>query len=294
MLARCRFAWTLLIGGWALAILGGIHPAFAGAIDPILDSTLFGHLNQHLTQCPNNGCGPTATVNSFVFLQNQYPQIYGTSLAGTTEASEIATANALTLLMGTIGPGTNWENLILGKQEYLDSTVPGSSDVTAISQYMWDPCTPAGLTFPCNPQDYINKPDGVKDNTLPTGVDIAEGLFDLRDVEILVGIYRPDPDHPGSFIRTGHYVTVTGIKVNDDDSGTINFIDPDDGKDKQRNFTTVGGVITWTGTTGNTVRVEAEFTEGPAPRVPEPGFGALTGLLLCAGCVVRFHLRRSV
>jgi hypothetical protein len=37
---------------------------------------LFGNLNQNNTQCPLTGCGVTAAVNSFVFLQNEYPTVY--------------------------------------------------------------------------------------------------------------------------------------------------------------------------------------------------------------------------
>ncbi len=51
-----------------------------------LNSTMFGHLDQALvTSCTsdtgiNNSCGATSVVNSFTYLENAYPQIYGNHL----------------------------------------------------------------------------------------------------------------------------------------------------------------------------------------------------------------------
>jgi hypothetical protein len=74
----------LLLGPPVLAVLCFASLAVAGPItyNPQLDpmDKLFGHLNQHDTICGAMGCGPTAALNSLVFLQNKYPTTYGTDL----------------------------------------------------------------------------------------------------------------------------------------------------------------------------------------------------------------------
>ena len=64
ILVSTIFAWTLGFAG----------AAWAGAIyDKQWDPSLYGGLDQHSTLCADLACGPSAAVNSFVFLQNMYP-----------------------------------------------------------------------------------------------------------------------------------------------------------------------------------------------------------------------------
>ena len=54
----------------ARAHAGGMHFV---AFEPI---DFFGMLSQADTDCEDEGCGPTAAVNGFVYLQNQDPGVY--------------------------------------------------------------------------------------------------------------------------------------------------------------------------------------------------------------------------
>ena len=109
---------AMLVGTGPLACLDAI------TITETADATLFGHLDQAATSCPLMGCGATAAVNSFVYLQNRYPATFTTPLVPTagatmTQADMVAVANDLAQRMGIGAEGTSIERFILGKMEYL-------------------------------------------------------------------------------------------------------------------------------------------------------------------------------
>ena len=115
-------------------LLGFAAPVSAGAIyDKQWDPSLYGGLDQHSTHCPDLACGPSAAVNSFVFLQNMYPGIYGNSLAGDNYETWVDTANTLLdpryMDCDCNGSGTTIDNFISGKQDYLNDTAPGATTV---------------------------------------------------------------------------------------------------------------------------------------------------------------------
>ncbi len=114
------------------------------------DPSLFGDLDQHNTDCKRNGCGPTAAVNSFVFLQNQYPLIYGDMLVPSatstpTQTEQADVANDLGSYMKTCcARGTYWGNFITGKQAYIDDVAPDTTVSSAQADYAWN----AGIAGP--------------------------------------------------------------------------------------------------------------------------------------------------
>jgi hypothetical protein len=92
-----------LFGLWVALVCLLPTPALAVAVFNIdLGASNFGNLDQDdTTACANVACGPTAAVNSYVFLQNKYPVIYDNSLIldnnmnGFDYQDLIDTANAL-------------------------------------------------------------------------------------------------------------------------------------------------------------------------------------------------------
>src|SRR2546423_13866432 len=110
-----------------------------------------GHLDQHRSNCVEQACGPTAAVNSFVFLQNKYPDIYGMELTGDTYDSWMGTANELLdqhymdCDCGRDGSGTTIEDFISGKQKYLNDFAPGTTEVH--SENFHDPANPLKPTW---------------------------------------------------------------------------------------------------------------------------------------------------
>ena len=93
-----------------------------------LDANLFGYLNQN--DIPTIGgfaSAPTASVNAYVYLQNIYPSVYGTSLAGTSYQQWIQTAQKLSEAnyMNTENNGTTFiRDQIYGNITYLNEKAP--------------------------------------------------------------------------------------------------------------------------------------------------------------------------
>lgn len=196
-------------------LLGPAAPARGGMIyDKQWDPDLYGHLDQHSTDCSDLGCGPTAAVNSFVFLQNKYPDIYGMKLTGDTYDSWMGTANELLdqhymdCDCGPGGSGTNIADFISGKEKYLNEFAPGTTEVHA--QNFHDPANP------------------IK----PTWQFLFDQLEKGQDIEVLVGFYDESGRHGG------HYLTINGFSfgdtngdglIDDDESAGLSYIDPSDG-----------------------------------------------------------------
>jgi hypothetical protein len=221
----------------------------------------FGNLNQHDTACGNFACGPTAAVNSFVFLQDKYPDIYDSSLIphidGNSEYEDfVSTANALSdpnyMNCAACNGGTLITDFISGKKKWIEDHVPGKTVYMDSPQSNWP--------F------------------------LYNELNDMEDVELLVGFY----DAAGNRIG-GHYVTLTKFQWTDTnmdniiqpgENAMIGFVDPDDGTIKmqslasqmvagQYNLTTNYGV-------GGTIGTTAVATTGinwavsESPIIPEP------------------------
>jgi hypothetical protein len=226
---------------------------------------LFGHLDQHKTHCDAHGCGPTAVVNSFVYLQTYYaplsnlPKSPSPAPSIVTDPSEqglIKLANDLGGLMGCSADcDTDNDKLFDGKNKYLNA--PGRTGG-------WVPKT-----------DWNNS---------VTWRWITDSLHDGVDIELLV--------NDGNL---GHYITLTGYTWKDtnhngkQDNGetTISFIDPDDGSFMQKSLNVdANGGMTITGydLDPNAPGVpDVSITDGfseklvPSP-VPEPGTWGLMGV----------------
>jgi hypothetical protein len=225
----------------------------------------FGNLNQHdVPGCGDFACGPTAAVNSFVFLQNKYPDIYDTSLVphipgNTAYQDMVAAAAALqspTYMNCTAcNGGTLITDFISGKRKWIEDHVPNKTVYMDVPQANWP--------F------------------------LYNELVDMEDVELLVGFYNAQGQRVG-----GHYVTLSSFHwvdqnmdgiINPTETATIDFVDPDTGTVKvqrlfqqsvagQYNLTTdygVGGAVTTTG-------INWAVSESP---IPEP---AAIALLLTA------------
>lgn len=191
----------------ALAV---VSPVYAVTIQ--LPSESFGNVVQFdVPNCGAVACGPTAAVNSFVFLENQYPTIYERSLVpdtngnGRRDYSEmVATAATLSgsQYMNTTFPsGTFSDKFITGGAAWVESQAPGRSVYTA---------------------------------GFPTVSVLATELANVKASNSLIGFYNDQGMRTG-----GHYITLTGLSwtdVNQDkvvqrsEGATVAFIDPGSGK----------------------------------------------------------------
>jgi hypothetical protein len=239
--------------------------------DKTWDPSLYGGLDQHSTLCPDLSCGPSAAVNSFVFLQNMYPGIYGDNLAGPTYENWVDTANTLLdpkyMDCDCNNGGTTIDNFISGKENYLNDVVPGTTEVHS--------------------ENYFDGANPVK----PTWQFIFDQLMKGQDIEILVGFY----DDTGARSGGGHYLTITGFTFDDlngdgeigaNELATLYYVDPFDGKPDFNEVDMSNGFIDLMGYSEqyNTL-VEAAVAESP---IPEP----LTLSLFATGLVGIVVFRR--
>jgi hypothetical protein len=257
-----------------------------------LDPNNFGTLDQADTNCPNLNCGPTAAVESFVYLDKVFPHIYTTPLvpkagATPTTAEQAAVANDLGSnfmknCCATSSAGTLIEDFILGKRDYLESKNPGKTVFNAQINFAWRENPPGGK------HPGTAKPAFVQDRTIPTLAFLAQEISHGEDVEVFV--FNSNGGCGGANDPTcNHYITLTGITYDDaNNTGSFSFVDPLGGGRGTRNITGLSGGFIQTsyplGTAANTLIVHA-VSESP---IPEPS----TLLLIGSGLVVLAIWRR--
>ncbi len=206
-------------------------------------------------------CGPVAVTNSFVYLENAYPQIYNQSL---TNGDPAGTAALLAQMMGTDPVNGTWgDALIYWKMRYIDERLPGSTYYSAQTNWGWNVTDEFGQ--PVAPPDWV-------EFTKPTWEWLYEELVACEDVEILLTY-----DSGG-----GHFVTLTSFHwddVNNDgiiqmvEDAWIDFIDPMTGMVAYADIWDEGGSIETT--YGGSSWISMAVKESPTP---EPGTMLLLGL----------------
>ena len=259
----------------ALAITAVIATSMHGAwaVTYTVDETTtaaFGTVNQ--ANVPpgfgENSCVPTATINSFTWLQNAYPLIYGLDGGGAPalQGGQGSWQAAAALLAGPqymntdLNNGTTLANWISGKVSYLNAFAPGKTIFAGME-------TLSGVGRPVWDQ-----------NANPTVNFLLQELQAGEDVEL--GIY------PTSDI--GHALTLTGLIWNDADNNgafnagdilTLNTIDPVNPLVNTPLTLNPGNPMTIFGLNYNNYTLKVALAESP---VPEPGTLALTSSGLAA------------
>jgi hypothetical protein len=255
-------------------IATSIHGAWAAVTNTVNEATIanFGTVNQ-INVKPGNGamsCVPTATMNSFTWLQNAYPAIFGLDGGGNQalqggQGSWLGAANLLAgpLYMNTsANNGTTLANWINGKVSYLNAYAPGK------------------ITFAGMDSIQVNNPPAWLQNANPTVNFLLQELQAGEDVEL--GIYPLD--------NVGHALTLTGLTWIDTDSDqtfdvgdtlTLNSIDPAAPNGNTPLILTPGNPMTISGGPYDGYALEVALAESP---VPEPAsfslviLGGLVGL----------------
>jgi hypothetical protein len=254
----------------ALGLLTAVAQASSYDIDKDPNHTLYGDLWQNSAEMQQAlgaplaamYCGPVAVTNSFRYLENQYPSVYGQNLTG---GDLVATAIGLGGLMGTnVTVGTYWDDLIWYKMMDLESKVPGKTRYEAQHMPGWD--------WSIWDDPNADKPDWVVP-VVPTWQFLWNELVSCEDVELLM-----------NWTDGGHFVTVKSFHWNDADNdgvidlgedATFDYIDPWTG--------TIGVSRIWQSASGAILQTDyiagAEITmvvsESP---IPEPTTVLLLGL----------------
>lgn len=193
-------------------------PGNAELIEAYNDPDLFGTLNQQeVGLIGDSACAPTSVVNSFVYLEQRYPAIFGRSLVpeitvdGQYDPDELK-AVALTLageayMNTTDADGTQDGYMAYGKEKYMGERAPDKTLYRAVAEGAWD--GPAGM-----------QPDWYQAGTVPTIEFLYEALAGAFDVE--VGVTWTSPGETG-----GHWITAYGLTFDTlTQVGSLSFIDP--------------------------------------------------------------------
>jgi hypothetical protein len=238
-----------------------------------LDPSRFGGLPQGVTNSPALGCGPTAAVNSFTFLQNTYPDWYHGLLIPSTPT---ACANLLMTspYMGTpAGAGTTISRFVTGKQNYLNGPHRDLLPFTIMEAMVTDWNEGEGLLPPPPPPTFVTLAKPSLDFLLAQ-------LNKSADIEALI-----------LFPLHGHYVTVTGMTWNTIfDDGKIRYIDPTDGSPHSMGFTRdTGGTITVFYVDPSTGQSLTGVLHSVVSEVPGP---SVAGVLALGAWIVAARRRR--
>jgi hypothetical protein len=246
--------------------------ARADIITVDLNASHFGSLSQGVTNSPSLGCGPTAAVNSFTFLQNTYPDWYQWQLIPT---NPVACANLLMTspYMGTPqGVGTTISRFVTGKNNYLNG-----------SQDQLPPTVMAAMVTDWNQGEELLPPPPPSFVTVakPTPEFLLGGLNKRADIEVLI-----------LFPLDGHYLTVTGMTWDTIfDEGTIRYVDPTDGSPHSMGFfRDTSGTITVFYTDPASGQSRTGVLHSIVTEVPAPAAAPI----LCAGALWAAARRRRV
>jgi len=256
------------------------HAALAGFvydIDKDPGHVLYGNLDQATVPIFNNAginvaCAPTAAVNSFIYLQNKYPGIYGNKLVGLGQAVAVATklgdadADPVRYMNTVANQGTFDDDFIYGKWRYLENVAPGLTVYEAQSMFGW-----------INPP--IPQPNWVQ-NRWPTWDFLWKELTDCEDVEILVEYEHSSGGHALT-LKSFHWNDANGNGTIEQLEATIDFIDPCGGAAGQCNVwqDLVNG---WLDTNyGGGAFVKTAVSESPVP-LPAAFWPSLMGIACLA------------
>lgn len=176
----------------------------------VIDVGLYGWLNQYSfgsgpSDIGGSACVPTSSVNALAYLQNAYPSVYGSSLAGATYGDWQNTGAVLIDRMGTrVGDGTEVASLLVALQDYVSIEL-------GFGQTTFSSMAAAG--------NFNDDEEGGFDLTGSPTVGFIQDALARNQAVIATYIYS---DWVG-----GHAITVNGLEWDAlAGTGTLYFIDP--------------------------------------------------------------------
>jgi hypothetical protein len=251
----------ILIG---LLLLASLCPTLtAGPFGGTEDFNNFGKQFNYSLQVSLNGvCAAVAAINSFIYLENQYPTVYGnmlTPLITGVQPNQTDYFDTTLFAVNYYDLATDnqegWNSYVTAKQAWFNQYAPNTTWIT--SQY-------AG---------------SAQNNSVPTLAFLGQEMMDKEDVEIFV-----------SGAIGAHALTVVGVTC--PNICIIQYQDPNMPNVVQTSqlFTDPNGKLEFQGLPGsgdnfNFYTIDAAFSESP---LPEPS----TVLLAALGMIVILGLRR--
>lgn len=287
-------ALTRNIGVFAILALLGSVASYANPVSHtvMLDERMFGNLNQKdVPSCVpapatdefGFGCGPTAVVNSFVFLEKRYPTIYGGKLITSQQKppadfnhdgkvdmyddmAALAELLASPDFMNTVLQTSTFKYaLMAGKEKYLEQKTPKATVFEG-----QDSPTSTEVPPPRFPKPgYVKRED-------PTWQFLEENLKAGEDIELLVQRFNPD-----GTAAVSHYVTLTNLKwidqdmdgvIDQDENATIGSVNPAGGVFMERPVyqKQPGGSLFTTSKSKQEFQITVAVKESPKDKSPTP------------------------
>ncbi len=266
-------SWAVVLASWA-ACGQFVYVAYAGAINESIDVSKLGVQNNFA--CGGHGaCGAVSTINSFTYLEKQFPAIYDNKLTPNYDA------NTNTDMMDAQKFGFDgWQvgtNPV--RQGYYNRPGGAESDFLQTKKDWINDYAPNTTVFD---SWWVGSPDH---NRKPTIADLAGEIHDKEDVEFFV--------QGDNFY---HVLLLTGVMCDMQMNCSIKYQDPNDPAQASPNekmakiymaqITDMNSMLTFTGVPGSgyagMVTITAAFAESPNPSlIPEP---TTIVLMLAASC----------
>ena len=182
-----------------VALLAGATPASATNYYVMLQTNLFGNLDQHdLSIYPTMACGPASTANALDYMEAINPILYPNLIPSGGYSGLVSLGDTLagSTYMNTDNVNGTWhDSLIAGAVKYIETNSPSVTTYAAQDYWTWSHQTkPSWVTY-----------------ATPTWSFLYQGLAAQDAVEILLTY------HSGG----GHFVSPNGFSWNDVNSDSI-------------------------------------------------------------------------
>jgi autotransporter-associated beta strand protein len=215
-------------------LMAGISPAAAVMYGAGNDYNLYGHLYQgDVPEIGSMACCPTAAINSFTYLQNQFPSVYGSRLASTPPTiADVQTIAGPNYMSTEPAVGTSDPLVIWGRYLYIESRLPLQTHYSCqVSTLDGQPLHGDQIenTWTVNrplPAYLDNAPGSV---AVPTWQFIYQNLKKGADLGVSITFLEN-----GSPTNIGHCLTLRRFSFDDKNNnglidrgeGSISFVDP--------------------------------------------------------------------
>jgi autotransporter-associated beta strand protein len=239
--------WKVLVFlsncGLAL-VMAGVPPSAAALYEAGNDYSLYGHLYQgDVPEIGSMACCPTAAINSFTYMQNQYPLIYDSRLASKPPTISDVQAIAGPSFMNTNTAGTSDPLVFWGRYLYLESRLPFQTQYScqvAIRNGQPIHGDTDDVAWPMNrplPKYLENAPGPI---SVPTWQFLYQNLQKGSDVGVGITFLNAD----GSASNSGHCLSLNNFSFDDKNNngiidkgeGKVSFVDPAENDQKEVSY----------------------------------------------------------
>ena len=187
----------------------------------------YGTVNQNnVPVIGSEACGPTSGINSYTYLQNQNPSIYGNNLVSNTPISDVQVMGSTFYMNTSATIGTWYRDYLWGKYLYMEYSVPlntaytarvpdqGTYDSSNIGGWTKERPQPAWMTVTSNPTNAYDAWNFIYSN-LQNHADVGIGIQ-----------YLNGGGHFLSVIRFRFTDTNGDKKIAKDENAQLTLMDP--------------------------------------------------------------------